>query len=239
MPPTIDIDEIVREVLARLRSDVANHREPVTAGSVKPTQTSNAPTTAPDTLELADRLVTLATLENRLTNIRHLVLRPGTVVTPSARDALRARQVSISFVASAAAAVATTLLLGVADIDASQNKFNVGSFVAALAADRIHVERLAATGLTSVVSELADHAARGGRPALLLTCRTEAAVCLANRTRGVRAVGGRNGTELRRAITDVAANFVALDPALGPAAMRQIVREFCGSWPRKVPAYLT
>ncbi len=238
MPPTIDIDEIVREVLARLRSDVATSPAMSNAAGPKPAQADGTTKTPHDTLELADRLVTLATLENRLTNIRHLRLRPGTVVTPSARDVLRGRQVSVSFTASAAAA-ATTLLLGVAELGAPQHKFNTSTVVAALAGDGINIEQLASTGLTSVVNELADHAARGGRPTLLLTSRTEAAVCLANRTRGVRAIGGRNGAELRRGMIEVAANFIALDPALGPAAIRQIVREFCTGWPRKVPACLT
>ncbi len=74
MPLEVDIDEIVRQVLAQLR------HEPATKANEqkKPEQPSAAAvaTSGSDAgqLEITERLVTLATLEHRLTGIRHVVL---------------------------------------------------------------------------------------------------------------------------------------------------------------------
>jgi hypothetical protein len=241
MSHQIDIDEIVREVLAQLRSDVPvktlkTNKAPHPVGPASPIKKTATETTH-ERLELTDRLVTLATLENRLSGIRHLVVRTGTVVTPSARDALRARSVQLSYAATVAAAV-TTLVLGMADLGTNEKKDETAAFVEVLTREGLYVEQLAATGMASVVSELADHAARGGRATVLLTAHPEVAVCLANRYPGVRGVGGRDLSNVRRAIGDVAANFVALDPAVAPAAQRRLLKDYCTGWPRRVPAVL-
>jgi hypothetical protein len=218
MRDQIDIEQIVREVLAKLGTDVR----------------PQPPLPSADRLELRDKLVTLATLENQLTGIRSLVLPRGAVVTPSARDELRVRRVQVSY-AAGTSQPAVKLVLGVADLEQSAVNLDVASFADALARDFVAIERVAATGLAGVVAELADHAARGGRPALLLTGRPEAAACLANREHGVRAVGGRDPSGMKRAIVEVAANFLAVDAAMPPAVLRRIVQEFCAGWPRSVP----
>ncbi len=65
MSVEVDVDQIVREVLARLaRSDAAKN---TSAGSSGPGESSGRATrveTTADRLELKERLVTLATLEN-------------------------------------------------------------------------------------------------------------------------------------------------------------------------------
>ena len=100
------------------------------------------------------------------------------------------------------------LIVGVAEIEGAKH-FDPATFVEALLRDGLAIERLASTGLTSVVRELADHAARGGRATVLLTTNPEAAACLANRWPGVRAVAGRDVASVRRAIPEVAANLLA------------------------------
>ena len=148
--------------------------------------------------------MTLATLENRLSGIRHLVVRPGTVVTPSARDAFRepvacscpTRQLKL-------AAAVTTLVLGMAELGMNEKKNEVAAFVDALAREGLHVEQLAAIGMASVVSELADHArcvAVGRRycsrhsPRWLYAWRTVARVCAAWEDETSRAYGERSAT---------------------------------------------
>ena len=229
----VDIEEIVRQIIAQLKCGDNKTESPV----VIPTLSNNLTAASTDRLELTERLVTLATLENRLSGVRSLVLPRGAVLTPSARDQLRAQGVGVSFTTSAPRSV-TTLTLGIAELASRANGFNVSDFVSALVADRIVIQRVASTGLASVVAELADHAGRGGRATLLLTDRPEAAACLANRQRGVRAVAGCDVVTLRRAIDDVAANLLAIDPAPAPAAFRRLIREYCAGWPRAVPALL-
>ncbi len=160
-------------------------------------------------------------------------------MTPSARDVLRERKISISHKSAPNnAAAAATIVLGVAELGDTSSAQAADDFVAALARDGVTSERIAATGLASVVGELTGHAARGGRPTVLLTGRPEAAACLANRFAGVRAVGGRDVAAVRLAIVEVAANLLAFDPAAAPAAFRRLVAEFRTGWPRRVPELL-
>ncbi len=238
MPLEVDIDEIVRQVIAQLSgNDTAAPKKSSETNqqTVAPPKSSQPPT---GQLEITERLVTLATLENRLTDIRHVVLRRGAVVTPAARDVLRDRGIGLSYTSATNAASTATIVLGVAELTETGNKPVATALVDALVRDGVAVERIAATGLASVVSELADHASRGGRPTILLTSRPDAAVCLANRVPGVRAVGGPDVQALRRAMTDVAANLLALDPAVAAPAFRRLISEFLAGWPRRVPAVL-
>jgi len=221
MASAIDIEEIVRAVLRQLQGE--------------PQGTIAAP--APNrTLELTDKLVTLATLENRLTGIDQLALRAGAVVTPAVLDELRSRGITVvrTTAKTATAATRTTLTIGVAEV--ASGVCDVPAFIAAVAMTSCAVERIAETGLTSVTAELAEHASKGGRPVLLLTSRPAAAVCIANRYRGVRAVGGREARGVLESILEVAANFVAIDPASFSAfELRRLVTEFVANWPRALP----
>jgi len=72
-----EIERIVQEVIRRLTS------AGVQVTKLKPT------------LELEDRLVTLASLEGRLEGIRQLVVLPKAVVTPSVRDELRDKKIEL------------------------------------------------------------------------------------------------------------------------------------------------
>ncbi|HVU89678.1 MAG TPA: hypothetical protein VHD36_20280 [Pirellulales bacterium] len=182
--------------------------------------------------------MTLATLEHRLTGIRHVVLARGAVVTPSARDVFRERKITVSYTAGTKAAANVAIVLGVAELGEGERVKAAADFVETLARDGIAIERIAATGLASVIGELADHAARGGRPTVLLTSRPEAAACLANRFAGVRAVGGRDVATVRLAMFEVAANLLAFDPRVAPAAFRRLITEFRTGWPRRVPELL-
>jgi hypothetical protein len=221
MASAIDIDEIVRAVLRQLQGE--------------PQGTIAAP--APNrTLELTDKLVTLATLENRLTGIDQLALRAGAVVTPAALDELRSRGIEVVRVVApiAAAAVRPTLTIGVAEV--TNGACDVPALIAAFAKTGCAVERIAETGLTSVTAELTELSSKGGRPVVLLTSRPAAAVCIANRCRGVRAVGGRDSRGVLESILEVAANFVAIDPAsLSAFELRRLVTEFVANWPRALP----
>jgi hypothetical protein len=232
MTRAVDIEDIVRAVLRQLQGDAPAAATQI-ANATTAERTLELRTLELSTLELADKLVTLATLEHRLTGVNRLALRAGTVVTPSAQDELRARGITV--VRSAAPTQnqppKPTLVLGVAD--GAEQACDAPALIAAIAATGCTVERIAQTGLNTIAAELAEHAALGGRPALLLTSRPAAAVCLANRRRGVRAIGGNDARYLREAMADVAANFVAVDPArLTPFELRRLVGEFCTSWPR-------
>lgn len=235
MASAIDIEEIVRAVLRQLQGEqqVAGGKKAIESGA---TAGSSSSASSARKLELTDKLVTLATLENRLTGVDQLALRAGAVVTPAALDELRSRGIEVVRVVTpvAAAAVRPTLTIGVAEV--TNAACDVPALIAAVAKTGCAVERIAETGLTSVTAELTEHASKGGRPVLLLTSRPAAAVCIANRYRGVRAVGGRDSRGVLESILEVAANFVAIDPAsLSAFELRRLVTEFVANWPRTLP----
>ncbi len=237
MPHEVDIEQIVREVIAQLRSHspAVVTATPKQAPALQATSAVAAPSIT-STLEITDRLVTLATLENRLSAIGHVVLPRGAVVTPSARDLLRARGVQVSYATAIARTATRSLVIGVAELSMPGTRFDLDGFLASIATESLPIERVATTGLATVTAELADHATRGGRAVVLLTSRPEAAVCLANRRSGVRAVAARDTVIASRGIAEVAANFLAIDPSSAPAAWRRLLVEYASGWPRTVPA---
>jgi hypothetical protein len=75
-------ERIVREVLRRLQ-----------AAGVK-IEAADSPAVAAE-LVLAERLVTLTTLDGRLRGVQRVVVPPRAVITPSARDELRDRNIEL------------------------------------------------------------------------------------------------------------------------------------------------
>jgi hypothetical protein len=152
-------------------------------------------------------------------------------LTPAARDLLRQHKVAISYRAMPAAEVRHALVVGVAE-----TKYDSSRLVEAIRPATGQLERLAQTGLLSVVDEMCAQVGKGGRLGLLLTSQPEAAVCLANRVRGVRAVAGADPAAVARAVVAVGANLLALDP-VGESFFQLLraVRQFVGGGARTCP----
>ena len=204
------IDEIVREVLARLVKGDEHAKSAASAKTLangqakpKPAAKSGAEDQA---LLLAERLITTATLAGRLDGKQRVELLRGAVLTPAARDVLKQRKITISHSTRTVTGPKASLAIGVAE-----TKYDPAALVRELESQVSSLERLANTGLTGVVSELSDAAAKGGRLAVLFTNEPEVAVVLANRQSGVRAVAA-SGSSVARAIAAVGANFLILDP---------------------------
>jgi hypothetical protein len=78
-------EQVVREVLRRLQA----------AGVKVEAAADNPPPAAAKDLVLAERLVTLKTLEGRLSGVRRVMAPSRAVITPSARDELRDRNIEL------------------------------------------------------------------------------------------------------------------------------------------------
>jgi len=76
----IDIEYIIREVIRRLTA-MANETSRDDGGTVK----------------LTERLVTMATLDGRLANMKRLIVVKKAVVTPLVKDELRNRKISLEY----------------------------------------------------------------------------------------------------------------------------------------------
>ena len=71
------LEWIVQEVIRRLRQ-----------------LDGNAPASGSE-LRLTERLVTIGTLENRLSNVARVIVQPRAVVTPAVRDELKQRKIEL------------------------------------------------------------------------------------------------------------------------------------------------
>ncbi len=76
----IDVEYIIREVIRRLTA-MAN-------------DTSR---TDGDTVKLTERLVTMATLDGRLANMKRLIVGKKAIVTPLVKDELKKRKISLEY----------------------------------------------------------------------------------------------------------------------------------------------
>ncbi len=119
----------------------------------------------------------------------------------------------------------------------AETNYEPASLVDVLSRDRVHVERLPQLGLIGVIDELCDAIVKGGQMGLLITGQTAAALCLANRQRGVRAALGNDVQTVVAAVTSVAANLLVIDPvAKSLFELKQIMYAWFHAGRQQVPA---
>ncbi len=214
-----EIERIVRDVLAEL------------SGTGRP-----APHPAGGELVVSEKVVSANTLEDRIDGVTRVVVPRGAVITPAARDLLRERQVTIATAVTHGkqAAQKVRVVVGLAETN-----YEAASVVNMLSSEGAVVERLPQTGLLTVVDELCERVAKGGCFGLMVTPRTAAALCLANRRGGVRAALGANAAATADASDAIAANVLVVDPK-GKAMFEwnRILRAWLQSGPRECPEQL-
>lgn len=224
-----NIERIVRDVIERLSAaNVATHETNGKAEDPKP---------ARDELVLSARVVTVSEL-TALKGVKRLIIPPRAVITPAARDLLRQHAIDVAY-SVRPSGPRPRLVIGASDAGR-----DVAALIEKLIADGIEVQRLANAGLGTMTAELADLVARSGYVGMVWTVHTVAALCLANRHHGVRAVCGSDVTTLRQAIHDVGANVLIIRPgSLNDFQLRQELADVCknmqGSCPDEYEQWLT
>jgi ribose 5-phosphate isomerase RpiB len=208
----IDVDEVVREVLARLGLAPAR----ATATACQPV--------SQETLTVTQPVVSLAALNGRLDGVRRLLVPPRAIVTPSVRDELRRRRIVLVVGPPAAAANSgegRLVLMAAGSLDSA-------ALAAALAAEGLTVDAQRSDCLIAATDRLASQLAQEKTVGLLATDHTAAGLCLANRLPGVRAVLGTSTATIVAEASSVGANLLVASPAvLGPAQLKQMAVEFC------------
>lgn len=243
----LDVSEIVREVIAELERRRRNGAQ--TLSDSPPPAAAPAPPLAPpaaaassapptgDAREMVvcSRVVSLEQIRDRLPHIRRLVVSSGAILTPAVRDALADRNITVAFGESggsdagsgARGATAAKLVLVTA-----RTKYDPASLVAALRAEGVGVESQTSNCLIRTVDMLAGRVGEGTTLAAVLTHDVAAAVCLANRMPGVRAVSGGDPAGVVEAAKAVGANVLVADPrGRGVFQLKQLLSAFCrGPW---------
>lgn len=185
-----------------------------------------APASAPAAggVTLADRVITLATVERLPAGTQRLLIAATAVVTPSARE--HARDIGLEIVRGMpqAAAVAAARLFIVAHAECGGD---APGRCATIARSIPGAHQLPATGLADVVAAIATHASRDGARAVLLCTRPAAASALANRSTSLRAVTARDAAGLLAAAAECGANLLVVDPrAFSPHSLDRACGEF-------------
>jgi hypothetical protein len=239
MPQTSnDIERIVREVIARL-GDCPSFRPsengtvPFTAVKKSAPQAESAKPQAANELLVSSRVVTMAEIGPRLDGVRRVVVAPGAIVTPSVREELQKRQIGL--VSTAADPRGTKPAVGLIVI--ATGTIDPEPLARTLGRDGIETEKLDC--LISACDTLAERIASGGVLGVLLTVHTAAAMCLANRLPGVRAVLGVSADTVAGDAVAVGANLLVVDPSSrGFWALKQITDRFVQSGPLPCPDIL-
>ena len=241
---SVDIDRVVREVLAELRQTPPPESRP---GAATPGLESGS---SAEELVLDCRVITMTGLGARLDGarldgVRRLVVPPGAVVTPSVRDALRRKNVVLSFtnLSFTNPAFAATSDDQAAEVRlvlvAAVTSYDPAALVGALRDESIHVESDASDCLIEVADKLAEALREPRTLGVVLTSRRAVALCLANRLDGVRAISGDNAAEVAQSAESVGANLLVIDPAgKGVFPLKRMVLEFRRAGVRECPEVL-
>ena len=247
--PSLDIDRVVREVLAQLglapQAGSDTVREPNTERSPaqSPSSGDNGQAPAQATpgqtggeLVVLSHVVTMTELEGRLDTVQRLVVPPQAVVTPSVRDELARKNVTLVHDQPAAVPSAHGVRL-VMMVPGS--KFDPAALTRALQNEGIQVQTHRTDCLVAATDELSGEFAKPGTLGLVVSTYPAIALCLANRHQGVRAVWGIDAARAAADAASVGTNLLVVDPnASGVFQMKQMIIQFCRAGPRECPELL-
>jgi hypothetical protein len=236
---TINIDDVVREVLAQLgltASGALSANGKAAANGVPaalPKTPSPAPAPPPQPpraaagdgeLVVSSRVVALAELKDRLAGVRKLVVPPHAIVTPAVRDELRRRNIALVFGEKSPVAKTTGVRLVLL---VARGAMEPTGLIASLENEGIAVELETSDCLIKSTDQLAAELRKGSTLAVLATTYVPAALCLANRLAGVRAVWGADARTVASDTAAVGANLLVVNPAgAGLFQLRQLVTRF-------------
>ena len=225
-----EIERIVREVLASLPSaaPLESRLQPA-----KKDEEQLEPKKATGDLVIGRSVVSLADLPERLNGIHRVVVGPRTVVTPSVRDVLQHKRIALTYGDPAAANPAGRAKVTLVSVG---TRIDPEPLAKCLQTEGSEVTIQRNECLIAATDKLAVDLASETLLAVLLSEHTAAAVCLANRHAGMRAILGTRADTVAADAAAVGANLLVLDPVAGgffPA--RQIASRFLRGGPRKCP----
>jgi hypothetical protein len=235
------VERLVREVLAGLGHSVADVPAPAPGARADgaPAAASAGPQSAAATMQESDgsvaisrRVVTLADLPERSAAVRRLIVPLGTVVTPAAQDELQQRKIKlvVGEPGEAGAKPAKTILMVAAAT------YDSAALAGTLERDGFTVDARRMDCLIRATDQLAADLAADSTVGLLVTAYPAAALCLANRHSGVRAILGTRADTVAGDAQSVGANLLVVDPGPhGFFALKQIASRFLRGGPRGCP----
>lgn len=207
-----EIEWIVGEVVRRLQQQIAPPavREPR------------------DELRLPERVVTLATLRDKLHNIQHVIVPAKAVVSPAVRDELKQRGIRLSFAEATAAAKPVISQRSLLAVNwASDYRTEI---LARLAAS--YDTTLEYQSTSNDAQQIQNQAVRVSQQqalAVWFTSEPAKLLCLANRQANIWAVEGTSPEGLKQTLRSVTANVLVIDPRQkSQYLLNGLIRNFVG-----------
>ena len=245
--PSIDIEKLVREVLAEMgvapqpAAEAARPSDggPSSAAAPEAKQAQPPATAAPQAdgeMVVLSAVVTMSELEGRLQGVRRLVVPPQAVVTPSVRDELRRKAITLVYdqpvpVPGASQARLVMIVLG--------SRYDPLPLTRALGSEGIEVETRRTDCLVDATDQLAVEVVKPNTLGVAVTTYPAIAICLANRHQRVRAVWGADAAESEAAAASVGANLLVVDPrTTGFFQIKQMISRFHRHGPVECPESL-
>jgi len=249
--PSINVDKLVREVLAALGvspepgvettetvrpGEVSASSTPPAGvpGGATPSQAASSPSNGE--LVVLSQVVTMSELEGRLEGVRRLVVPPQAVVTPSVRDELHRKRIALVYdqpvpVPGAGSVRLVMTVLG--------SQFDPAPLTRALNSDGIEVETQRTDCLVAATDQLAGEVSKPNTLGLVVSAYPAVALCLANRHEGVRAMLGIDAGTVDAEAASVGANVLVVSSrTTGLFQMKQMISRFCRGGPRECPEAL-
>jgi len=210
-PVQAEVERIVRQVLAEL------------------TQAQYAAASEPSDGELVvtSRVISLKELEDKLKGISRLVVPRGAVITPAARDHLKQKHIAVASAVGNKPKPNGQLIVATAETN-----FAAATLAKSIEQAGWNVEQLGNVDIIAAVDQLAARLRSGETRGVLLTSNLSAALCLANRSREMRAALATNVATVTTAVQAIDANLLVIEPTgRGWFELRQMVFAFLKSGP--------
>lgn len=195
------VERVVAEVVRRLTAGASVVAPAVTSPSV-------AISTSSATLQIHERLVTMATLDGRLASAARLVVPKRAIVTPQVRDELKRRKIELVRCDNVQPGSVEIRLLLAADTASREALKGLAGLI-----ERAEVIESGATScLTGTVKELTRHMGARRTPGLLLTEQPFAAVAAAYAA-GQIAAHVRTAADVAQAKKETKTNLFVIEAA--------------------------
>jgi len=224
-PPTeAEIRALVAEVMSRLRAVSPGAAPALSSPPPRASVVSPAAAGVPPAIPLAEQVITLTVVDRLPAGTARVAIGPRSVVTPSARERLADLGIAIDRGSPAGSAPAPARPFVVARVECPGDTAATAARVARAVPG---AQQLPATGMADVIAALSVQASRDGARSLLLTGRPATVTILANRSRSLRAVTGRDVPGLLAAATETAANLIVVNPKdLSAGSLERLAVEF-------------
>jgi len=238
-PTEAEIRALVAEVISRLRAGALNAgasgpgasgASPPGAGTAAAASHRSAPaahqaaTAAVPATPLTEQVVTLAVIDRLPAGTARVAIGPRSVITPSARERLADLGIAVDRGQAPGSAPAPARPFVVARVECPGD---TAAITARIARAVPGAQQVPATGMADVIAALSVQASRDGARGLVLSGRPATATILANRSRSLRAVTGRDVSGLLAAAAETAANLLVVNPRdLSAGSLERLAVEF-------------